>query len=578
LIRSERIDVTDDVGERLVAACRAPMAATASPVPVAEAGDTVVAVDGDDGLPPAPSIPSGCVDVCMMSVDALASVQLPEPTAADDVAAWLGRVCDELTRAGWRHVAAPGTAFGWSFEPRPLGPPSRIWSSNAAHSVVGPANEGLATHEIWSRTRLRPVSVVVDGACVTDGQHNGSQSVVIEVARALARRRPDAEIALAVRGEFVAAASEAVGAGVEVVERNQAGRRFDVVYRPYQLLDPHEVAWIERVGDRLMIGQLDMIAFSNPTYHPSPALFHAVRNLQRSTMRRADAVTFISGFGRETAFAECPDLDPDRLFVVSCGADPTPPVDDPATNGRELVGAGSFIVCMSATFSHKNRRHAIAVFAQLCRHHDYAGSLVLAGPEPYYGRSTLDEEQLIDSLDPNVGERVLRVGRVDERVKWWLLRNADLVLYPSVIEGFGLVPFEAAAVETPALSHGGSAVIEVLGAGPATVPSWSVDAWADSAARVLGDQTQAADVLDQIAAARALHTWDSVGDLTWHAINRTLARPRADRFDEEGAARSRVAGARPGVAFGALSTHFANRAVSYALRRTEGWRPSRPPE
>ena len=400
----------------------------------------------------------------------------------------------------------PPAGVTWRRRERPWrgNPSNRLlgaWAPRSVEAVTGPANEALSTHRLWARTRLRAIRVAIDGACLTDAIHNGSQAVVINIARSLARRRPDSEVSLAVPAPYRAFAEQCVAdAGVRIVERRSGDEHFDVVYRPYQLLDPHEVPWLVEVADRWVIGQLDMIAFSNPTYHP-PAHFHAVRNLQRWTMRHADAVTFISEFGLDTAFAECPDVDPSRMFVVSCGADPDRP--DSAGPGRAHGCITRldvhFIVCVSATFSHKNRQHAIATFGELCRRTGYEGSLVMAGPEPYYGRSTEADERVLRSLEPAVRDRVVHVGQVDDGTKWWLLQNADLVLYPSVVEGFGLVPFEAAAVGTPSLSHAGSAIVEVLGDGAATVRSWNPVEWSIAAERVLSSASAAADVVEAVS-------------------------------------------------------------------------------
>ena len=46
---------------------------------------------------------------------------------------------------------------------------------------------------------------------------------------------------------------------------------------------------------------------------------------------------------------------------------------------------------------------------------------------------------------------MLDLGAVSEAEKAWLFERSALVLYPSVIEGFGLVPFEAAAHGSPCM-------------------------------------------------------------------------------------------------------------------------------
>jgi len=554
--------------DALVSALDSPMAATSSPVPVAEASERSLAViEPSELLPPPPSLPFACGRVSAVSVGAIASVPLP-PTTVDDSLAGFDALCDSLTKGGWRHVAAPGLALSW--DPSERATPA--WGRSWAVGVAGAANEGLMTHRLWARTRLRSVSVVIDGACITDAIHNGSQAVVINIARSLAAARPSARVRLAVSDPHRAAAQRAVGAGVEVVERGETGERADVAYRPYQPLAPGDLDWLVGAADRLVVAQLDMIAFSNPSYHLAPH-FHAVRNLQRWTMRHADAVTFISRFGLESAYAECPDLEPSRLFVTSCGADPVAP-DSPRPDGgvRELAGP-DFLACLSATFSHKNRQHAIAVFDELCRTNGYEGRLVVAGPEPYYGRSTDDDERLLAGLDVDVRRRVVRLGRVDDATKWWLLGAARLVLYPSIIEGFGLVPFEAAAVDTPSLSHCGSAIAEVLGAGAATVDDWDPGSWAAAAARIIDDSGARDQALEAVRHAARGHTWERSAALTWNVFDAVVARPRASLVSDEGGFRSRMSGQPGRLAVGAKVTHFGNRVVGVVERTVRSRRP-----
>ncbi len=68
--------------------------------------------------------------------------------------------------------------------------------------------------------------------------------------------------------------------------------------------------------------------------------------------------------------------------------------------------------------------------------------LVFAGPTIRQGSSRPREARLLDA-HPGLAASVLDVGAVSEAEKAWLYRRSALVVYPSVVEGFGLVPFEA---------------------------------------------------------------------------------------------------------------------------------------
>jgi glycosyltransferase involved in cell wall biosynthesis len=560
--------LSDAAISRLITACDAPLVASASPIPCASAPLREVAVVGlHDALPPAPSLGLLCVDLCVISVAALDSIVLP---VIAERASWreaLTSVSQRLTNVGWRHVAAPGTALHWRHSPLHPDGVGAGWSDDVVAEMGGDGNEGLSAHKLWVDTQLRPVRVVIDGACLTDSPHNGTQAIVFNIGRSLKHSRPDATIALAVKGEFVAHVSGEMAAhGVEVVSRDEKPGDFDIVYRPYQTLDPSDLVWLADAGRRLIVGQLDMIGFSNPSYHPSPALFLAVRNLQRHLMRSADGVTFISEFARATAFAECPGLERDRTFVVSCGIASHP--SEAVEPDHAVSTLQDFLLCLSATFWHKNRAHAIRVFAELCADKGYDGSLVVVGPEPLYGRSIRAEDELILALPPDVARRVVRLGQTDEATKWWLLRKARLVLYPSVVEGFGMIPFEAASVATPSLSYAGSGLLEVMGAeSPALVRSWLVGSWVEAAAKILNSSECAAVVVAAVDRAARNHTWEDVAERTWLAIDTTLARARARLAVEEGGYRSHVARPETLGSPSARAVHFANRLFAYARRR-----------
>lgn len=566
LLRRTGVTVSDAVVDRLFEACAAPIAVSASPVPCAAARPGHVhEITVHDQLPPAPTLALACAEVCLVASSAVRSIEPPIVSDADGWRVAWARLSQRLTDAGWRHVAAPGTAMNWAPTPLPPDAQTAAWSDAAVGELDGPSNEGLATHARWADIQLRGVRVIVDGACLTDQPHNGSQALVAEITRALKRVRPDAAVTLAVPGPFAAHTGALLGGdGVEVMARSARPTGFDLVYRPYQLIDPGELPWVAETDARLLIGQLDTIAFANPSYHPSSALFHEVRNLQRHEMRIADGVAFISEFGRQVALAECPDLELARTHVVSCGADP-----EPAPSGfpqAELADLDDFVLCLSATFWHKNRTHAIRVFERLCRDHGYRGSLVIAGPQPYYGSSAEAEDRLLESFDRDVSSRVLRPGQVDETTKWWLLRNARAVIYPSVVEGFGLVPFEAASVGTPTLTHAGSALQEVLAGTPGLIPTWDEDVWARAVAAVVSSDDERRRIVAAIVAVAQHHTWADVAVRTWEAIDATLAMPRRSRLHEEGGALSRVAPAQRALARRTAGTHMISR-VAAAVRR-----------
>jgi hypothetical protein len=162
---------------------------------------------------------------------------------------------------------------------------------------------------------------------------------------------------------------------------------------------------------------------------------------------------------------------------------------------------------------------------------------------------------------------VIRLGQLDEPTKWWLLRTAQIVLYPSVVEGFGLVPFEAAAVGTPSLGFSGSGLRELLDAAPCLISTWRVDEWAQAAHTAIMDEGRASEIVTAVNEAALRHTWNTVATLTWDAIDATVASPRAHVHEEEGGWDSRIAPIDRSLGTSARTTHLAHRAVAFVDRR-----------
>ena len=104
----------------------------------------------------------------------------------------------------------------------------------------------------------------------------------------------------------------------------------------------------------------------------------------------------------------------------------------------------------------------------------------------------------------------------------WLMRHADLVLYPSSAEGFGLVPYEAARFGTPTLFTRFGPLQELAPDIPVAAEDWSPDTLAAAADALLRDPAQARAQVDTCLAAGAKYTWaitaDRLTDLYRHVM------------------------------------------------------------
>jgi hypothetical protein len=182
------------------------------------------------------------------------------------------------------------------------------------------------------------------------------------------------------------------------------------------------------------------------------------------------------------------------------------------------------MLCLGTDFRHKNRMFALRLLDELQQRHDWDGWLVLAGPRVQVGSSGPQEDELL-TLRPRAAGRVLDVASVSEAEKAWLMGHARLVVYPTLYEGFGLVPFEAAACDVPCLWAQGTSLSEILPDSAAGIVPWDPVSSAEHARALMHDQRARADNVAAVRAAAAALTWDTTAERLVEVYNQACDEP-----------------------------------------------------
>jgi glycosyltransferase involved in cell wall biosynthesis len=269
----------------------------------------------------------------------------------------------------------------------------------------------------------------------------------------------------------------------------------DVVHRPSQVFSESDLALLLPLGHRMVVTHQDLIAYRIPGYHDSPEDWLRYRRITQSTLGATDHVVFFSEHARRDALAD--DLvDTASSSVVPIGVDHRAG-DEPA-RPPELPGDGTpFLLCLGADLAHKQQPFAIALAAALLADHGWDGRLVFAGPAGSTG-----------ARPPAGADGVVRLGPVSEAHKAWLLQNAAAVVYPTLYEGFGLIPFESGAAGTPCLFAAQTALAEVLPASAATLVPWDAGASAAAVRALLDDGPAREEHVATLREAASRYRWD----------------------------------------------------------------------
>ena len=232
----------------------------------------------------------------------------------------------------------------------------------------------------------------------------------------------------------------------------------------------------------------DLGALRHPEwYDASVVAMHRWKN--RNAMTSADAIIAISEFTRREIIALFPEVEPSRLRVVPNGVSADfRKVDEDVALGRarELGLPPRFVLYVGSRERRKNVLGLMEIFARV-RSEEPDLDLVIVGMRPdVEGRmihgvrawSHEDVQARIAGL--GLGGIVHEIGQIPRQDLVAVYGAAELMIYPTLYEGFGLPALEAMACGLPVVSSTGTAVAEVLGEAGRLAPPTEHDAFAQA--------------------------------------------------------------------------------------------------
>jgi glycosyltransferase involved in cell wall biosynthesis len=143
-----------------------------------------------------------------------------------------------------------------------------------------------------------------------------------------------------------------------------------------------------------------------------------------------------------------------------------------------------YVLVVAATSPNKNIRRAIDAVTLAREQYSLDHQLIVAGMRG------ADDAALKAYVNSNKLQHVVRfLGYVDDTDLPQLYANAELFLWPSIMEGFGLPPLEAMRCGIPVVASNTSCIPEILGDAPIWVNPMSVESIAQGMATALLDKT-----------------------------------------------------------------------------------------
>lgn len=270
------------------------------------------------------------------------------------------------------------------------------------------------------------------------------------------------------------------------------------------LHSPHYTTTAIGGGWRRVVTFHDVTFFLLPERYPAlrRAYFRAA---SRAGARLADLAIAVS----KTVKADVERhlrLPSERVRVVPLAAAPSfRPLDDPARIAAVRVKyrlPERFILNVGALEPGKNQATLLRAFGRLKgggREH----GLVIAGPPAWRYERLF---RLVDELGLANKVRFLDYVPAEDLVALYNL--ADLFVFPSLYEGFGLPPLEAIACGLPVVASTAPALREVLDGAALLVHPQDVTALAEAMAAALGDEALRSRLREAGLQRAALFSWE----------------------------------------------------------------------
>lgn len=229
--------------------------------------------------------------------------------------------------------------------------------------------------------------------------------------------------------------------------------------------------------------------------------------LMRQGTRRAHRILAVSR-ATSSDLTRYYGVPPDKVMVIPAGADPSLSRVMDADRLREIRRRYAlerpFVLAVGTRRPHKNLARLVRAFVYAKAHATH--QLVFAGP----GDPRFPDKARQTARELGMNEHVRFLEWVPEADLPALYTLADLVVVPSLVEGFGLPALEAMACGTPVAAANNTSLPEIVGEAGALFDPLDVKALADVLRELLHDPARRQRQAEAGQRRAAMFNWTNV--------------------------------------------------------------------
>ncbi|MDP2624906.1 MAG: glycosyltransferase family 1 protein [Candidatus Peregrinibacteria bacterium] len=251
---------------------------------------------------------------------------------------------------------------------------------------------------------------------------------------------------------------------------------------------------------KIVVTVHDIVAFLFPEGHNKKAVW-----LERLTLHRAVKKSHqILTVSRNTKhdLIKVFNVSGDKIPIASCASsDKFKPIEDPVrieAVRKKYDLPDKFILAVGTLSPRKNFDRMILAYAQVLQKHDDT-DLVIVGTKGWNFEKIVQFDR---------SDRVNMIGYVDGDDLPVLYSLAELFVFPSLYEGFGIPPLEAMACGCPVVTSNVSSLPEVVGNAAMLVDPYSVDEIAHAMDVILSNKYVALELREKGLERAKRFSWE----------------------------------------------------------------------
>jgi glycosyltransferase involved in cell wall biosynthesis len=186
---------------------------------------------------------------------------------------------------------------------------------------------------------------------------------------------------------------------------------------------------------------------------------HIFRKVAEKSLKRISSVIVVSASSRRDLIATR-KFPPEKIEVLYPATEILSADEAEPLGFNDFVGGSKFLVCVARWQPHKNVESTVRAFAQHLLKENDGLKLILVG-KPVRGYS----EPQYEITRANLKNDCWVTSDLTDGELKYLYSRAEINVFPSLHEGFGLSVLEGMTLGCPAIVHRGGATEEIAGAG-----------------------------------------------------------------------------------------------------------------